>query len=560
MQRRWISAGEIDDLAPGTALVLRHEGGQIALFRLADGELRAVDNRCPHEGYPLVQGTISGRVLTCCHHNFKFDLDTGRCTLGEEAVAVCPVRVEDGAVFVDATRPDPAAEIAARSASLHAAVYEGRVGQIAREVVRLLSLGASPAQIASDAASWDADRSEYGSTHALPVAADAVRLARDLPGLSAALALVPAYELASEESRRRPAREPVAPEDPPEALTEALRAAIEGEDAERAEALLRGAVRRLGWASLEGPLLQIASDHLSDYGHGMIYTVKTFELLRACDASAESILVGLGRALVFATRDDLAPPYAPLRRQLMSLGDLPGESLGNTGVLPDREQTVRDLLAAPPSAAVEIVISALRGGIAPAELLAVLAIASAERLLRFDPSVDRDLHVQDGWLDATHLLTLAEALRVAFERAPHGDLVRGLLHLARLVSATAPLTAEIPSPAPAALGPSDLCAAVAAQQPERAVAIALGLDVREAIGPLMRLVLDDIVVRPIFHAHAIKLPLAAADLSVALSDRRPFAAAVRFLASPRSERRTAMRVYEAIRLVREGLPPAKLAR
>ena len=50
-------------------VVLNHSPLQVALFH-ANGRVFAIDNRCPHEGYPLVKGSVnSDCVLTCNWHN-----------------------------------------------------------------------------------------------------------------------------------------------------------------------------------------------------------------------------------------------------------------------------------------------------------------------------------------------------------------------------------------------------------------------------------------------------------------------------------------------------------
>jgi hypothetical protein len=193
-------------------------------------------------------------------------------------------------------------------------------------------------------------------------------------------------------------------------------------------------------------------------------------------------------------------------------------------------------------------------------VLDALSLASAERLLRFDPAVDLDASVQDGWLDVTHLLTFAEAVRVAFARCAHGELVRLLFQLARLVARVRPLESlRAALPAPRQGSPQQLCEAITSRDLDTATALALGGDWRAALWPVMDKVLDDVVVRPIFHAHAVKLPLAAAAESEALGDPRPFAAAMRFLAAPKGERQTAQRIAEAVMLVTEGRPPRVIA-
>ena len=80
------------DLPTGGQILVRSGSRQIAVFRLESGDLYAVDNQCPHEGYPLVKGTVKDCILTCPWHNYKFRLQDGACLMGDEAVRTFPVR------------------------------------------------------------------------------------------------------------------------------------------------------------------------------------------------------------------------------------------------------------------------------------------------------------------------------------------------------------------------------------------------------------------------------------------------------------------------------------
>ncbi len=51
----------------------------VVIFRTHDGTVAALEDRCPHRGYPLSMGTREGDSLRCGYHGFKFDC-TGACT------------------------------------------------------------------------------------------------------------------------------------------------------------------------------------------------------------------------------------------------------------------------------------------------------------------------------------------------------------------------------------------------------------------------------------------------------------------------------------------------
>src|SRR5882724_9595131 len=89
------------DLNTAGRKVVRRAGKQILLIA-SGGEIFAIANRCPHEGYPLSEGTEGPDcVLTCNWHNWKFDLATGAALIGRDPVRTYPVEVRNGEIFVD---------------------------------------------------------------------------------------------------------------------------------------------------------------------------------------------------------------------------------------------------------------------------------------------------------------------------------------------------------------------------------------------------------------------------------------------------------------------------
>ena len=115
--------------------VLRRDGKQIVLFLSSDGVVYACNNRCPHEGYPLREGTLDdGCTLTCDWHNWKFDLKTGANHFGGDALRVYPVEVRDGDIWLDLSDPPLEARRAAIMANLRNAFRseERRVGKECR--------------------------------------------------------------------------------------------------------------------------------------------------------------------------------------------------------------------------------------------------------------------------------------------------------------------------------------------------------------------------------------------------------------------------------------------
>src|SRR2546430_4904771 len=97
-------AAALADVRRLGSLVAHVNGHTLALF--ADGEgVRAVDNRCPHMGFPLHRGTLHDGILTCHWHHARFDVATGG-TVDHWAhdLRVFPVEVRDGEIWVDLAR------------------------------------------------------------------------------------------------------------------------------------------------------------------------------------------------------------------------------------------------------------------------------------------------------------------------------------------------------------------------------------------------------------------------------------------------------------------------
>src|ERR1700726_1661922 len=121
--------------------LVRHDGKQVLIIA-RQSRLFAIGNRCPHEGYPLSEGTIGpGCVLTCNWHNWKFDLASGETLVGRDPVRTYVTEIREGEIFVDLA--DPAAETQRARAlkGLEAAVADNDAARMAREVARIERAG-----------------------------------------------------------------------------------------------------------------------------------------------------------------------------------------------------------------------------------------------------------------------------------------------------------------------------------------------------------------------------------------------------------------------------------
>jgi nitrite reductase (NADH) small subunit len=84
MSEGWKIICRIEDIPRLGARVVRRAQGDIAVFRSAEDEIFALDDRCPHKGGPLSQGIVHGKQVTCPLHAWKVCLDDGKAIAPDE--------------------------------------------------------------------------------------------------------------------------------------------------------------------------------------------------------------------------------------------------------------------------------------------------------------------------------------------------------------------------------------------------------------------------------------------------------------------------------------------
>jgi len=421
----------------GRTTVVKFGPRQIAIF-LHDGEVYALDNRCPHEGYPLAEGTIDGDcLLTCNWHNWKFRLADGQCVLGGDDVRTYATRLDDGVVWINTDDP-PREQLEARILSgLHTAFDERDFGRICREIARLEFNDLDPTVAIHKAIEWSHNRLEFGTTHAYAAAADWVMLA-DRFALAGdfekrLVCLAESVDHMAFDALRQPDYPfPTASEDTPFDRVPFL-AAVECENREAAGSMVARALDEgLHWPTLEEPFATAALDHYNDFGHSLIYVFKTRQLLEVVGDGLERFLLpALARHLCYTTREDLLPEFAEYRPTLNSLRQPKVAEPGGS--------TARDRPTVPFPASTREAMRWLAESLERYDASSVydaLLEALAKSLLHYDTgyqdAFDGPVNDNVGWLDFTHGVTFANAARNVAARHPH--LCRqGLLQMALFV-------------------------------------------------------------------------------------------------------------------------------
>lgn len=536
--------GRLDDFEIGTLRLARVDGHRICVARTETG-IHAIDNACPHEGYGLTQGDLAANMLTCQWHNWKFRVDDGTCIVGEEDVTSYPVTVAaDGTVLVALTTPDPGAQRDTLVRSLRRGIERDYVGQVSRDVVRLLRADADPGELVWEAVAYGAPRAEFGWGHSIASAADCLAMVDLFAGDQRALPIVQAIAGVAESERNRalnalPEPLTVLPADP----HVAFRAAIECEQLVEAQQLVRGALQD-GYerATLRSWFTSVVCDHHLSYGHGAIYAQKAFELLdRIGWDRADTVLPHLVPTIVYSTREDRLPYMRPFTRQLAEL-DLASLARIPTAPSPARrpvpgcdvavdDRLVSAILGADKRAPIVAAVESLRDGAGIDGVLDAVVIAASERMLRYDTNGERDFEDDFGWLDITHALTYANAARWHANAGDGPELLRPeLLRLALFSVFLAHYT-----------GRHEWHTRVADR-----VDVQVERDIGSAAAYVQREALADHCASFIVQAHAVKTSRAAAQEAERLDDPRPLQAALRFVTAAKLERFVAASVARSI--------------
>ncbi|MET0663265.1 MAG: nitrite reductase small subunit NirD [Ilumatobacteraceae bacterium] len=105
------AVARVDELPVDRGVAVLVDGHPVALFRLADGAIFAIDHIEPFTHVPVLARGLVGSVgdvatVSSPLHKQRFDLDTGRCVDDAAyAVGTWQVSVVDGVVTIGDRRP-----------------------------------------------------------------------------------------------------------------------------------------------------------------------------------------------------------------------------------------------------------------------------------------------------------------------------------------------------------------------------------------------------------------------------------------------------------------------
>jgi len=424
----------IGEVHAGTMADLRREGrlltkvGTLPVVVFADGEaVYAIEDRCPHMGFPLHQGTVEAGLVTCHWHHARFDLASG-CTLDlwADDARGFDTDVRDGEVYV---RPraggDPVGHLHGR---LRDGLEESISLVVAKAVLGLLEAGVPAAEIVRTGIEFGTRYRDDGWGAGLTTLVAMANLLPHLAPDDRARALVHGLVFVARDTQGRPPRFPVGALDtdglPADRLAQWYRRFVDTRSPDAAERVLSTAIA-VGH-EVEPTMFAAATDHVFvDEGHTLDFTNKAFEALAHVgrDAAAD-VLPTLVRQTAQAFRSEESGewrhPHDLAGLAARTIEALP-ERFGAGGI--DVAGLAWRFLADDPEAVCEALLEGLAGGAGADEIGRAVAYAAALRVARF--------HVQNDhgdWNTVHHSFTTANALHQALKRSPSRDLMRGAVH------------------------------------------------------------------------------------------------------------------------------------
>src|SRR6266699_1102259 len=422
----FIRVGTLDELRDRRRIVIGTPGG--AVLVVADGdEVVALDNRCPHMGFPLHRGTIEDGILTCHWHHARFDLRSGSTfDLWADDVPVRAVRIVDGDVWV-ATAPVERDEAAHWRRRLHDGLTHNISLVIGKAVLGAVAAGVQAPQIVRDALLYGVAHRESWGTGLTTLTA----LADLLPVLNDGdqyLALYHGVAAVADDCEGQPPRtdtEPLGSDVPFETLARWFRHWVRVRHRSGAERTLRTAIAAGATPQwLAATTLSAVTDrYFADGGHALDFLEKAFEAIELIGSQhAKDLLPSIVPVLTTAVgreeMDSWRHPIDLVALAERALRDIPDAlRLGRMrrGSWREHASLGRAALGENPDAILEALVGALHDGASPADVARAVAFAAALRIAYFGTSNDHS-----DWESAHHAFSYANAASGLIARATEG--------------------------------------------------------------------------------------------------------------------------------------------
>lgn len=460
----------LEDLeAEGRTLVSR--GGKALAVFAHEGEIRAVDNRCPHMGFPLAEGTVEDGILTCHWHHARFELSCGDTfDPWADDVQTYPVEVQDGTVYVDPTpeRAKPPDEHWADR--LETGLAENLRLVIAKSTIGLLDAGVDYRSPVETTLKFGTQYRESGWGSGLTILGCMTNVMDDLAAEDRKRALYTGVRHVASDCDG----EPPTVEQPAFSTTDVslerlkswFRECIEVRDTDGAERCLRTAIDAGYDESAVAELVfAAATDHpYLSTGHVLDFANKAFETLEHVGwEHAPTALASLVEPLATASRSDERSSWRQPVDLVALLEDVYGGDITETSGLERPVEADSDatggrdgddwnppsgfqetLLSDDPEGIVSTLSDAIGAGSSPEALAEETARAAATRVAQFGTANEFS-----DWNTVHHTFTYANAVHQSTRRTDAIELYRAVFDVAMNVYLDRFLnTPPVPIPSP----------------------------------------------------------------------------------------------------------------
>ena len=427
-----------DEFEEGVGKPFTVDGTHLATF-LYQGKYYAVDNRCPHMGYPMSKGSVRDGVLICHWHHWEFDLNTGGCLLtsGDDLKAF-PVEVRDDGYLYVGISPGEKEEARQRlvgrgKRALEQGLKDRSPFLIAKAVAALRESGATAQEIIQQGLFYGAYKTSEGWSSGVAILTLAANMWDDIAEKDQSLFLVHGLTQVSRRtsgsSRRQRFPFPRAQKDQDlETFKRWFRTFVDQRDLGAAERILltlydRGHSKEV----LADFVFSAATDfYFTGDGHALDFANKMFEALDGVEwVGAHEILRPIVVDLVTRTRHEETSRWAD---SMPLLEDIFGrlDEIWHDNETNDAELDIADFTQvllgddfAPILAQVE---EKLRAGVPPKEICRAMTYAGAVRTVRFH------LKNEGDWHDVANIYSYAHALYCTFDYAGSKELLRAIFH------------------------------------------------------------------------------------------------------------------------------------
>ena len=435
----WTRIGTLDTIPESEPHLVTVGERRLMVYR--DGEhIRALDNRCPHMGFPLNKGEIKDGVVTCYWHHARFDGDSG-CAfdLFADDIPVFDTRVDNDSVFI-ANSPRHTPDKAYYVKRLNKGMEQNIPIIIAKSVVGLLGLNVTIGELVELLTEFGQKNHENWSSGMTMVVMAANLWPRISPETRTYFLVEAARQLATDCQNRSSRRDRLSMNGNDadlERLRTWLKKWVQVRHRDGAERTLLTAAERVGVDGINELLADGVNDRFySDTGHTFDFTNKALQLISMLEIdSAQKVLPVIIPEITRARGAEESSAWRSpidlielIKRHECELREIEAYRSNTEATLQKDFLTI--LLEDQPKKILGAILEQIKARVDLSLIAREIAHAAAIRLAHFPTSND----IND-WFNPAHTLNFAHAVHCFILRAESQSFatLRGLLTAAMAV-------------------------------------------------------------------------------------------------------------------------------